>query len=105
MGDYGVRETGALGGVLKPLRLFHRVFRADCRLHMHCLGDICGTRQSDEVFGEKISLTEFSHLCPNQGRGSIGLPVAVEQIRMAHVVEMDMRVNEFDLIVHGFPLT
>ena len=93
-----VGKPRAVGRCLQPLGLGDRVRAADGGLHVHRLGDIRVAGLGDVVFGKIVPLGEPLYL-PSQGlMRYAGLPVAVDQLRVLHIVEMDVRIDELQLV-------
>ena len=100
MGDYSVGEAGTVGCLLQPLGLRDRVGVAEGGLHVHRLGDVGVPGLGDVVLGDVVFLGELPYFPPNDRMRLGRLPVAVHQLRVLHVIEVDMSVDEFQL-VHG----
>ena len=91
---YPVRSAGCL----QPFGLRDRVGAADGGLHVDGLGDVRVAGLGDIVLGEVVPLGELLILPPQGGMRDAGLPVFVYQLRVLHVVEVDVRINERQLI-------
>ena len=100
VGDYSVGEAGTVCCLLQPLGLRDRVGVAEGGLHVHRLGDVGVPGLGDVVLSDVVLLGEFPYFPPNDRMRLGGLPVAVHQLRVLHVVEVDMCVDELQLF-HG----
>ena len=95
--DYSVWEARPVSGLLQPFGLRHRVGVAEGRLHMHRLGHIGGPSLGDVVLCDVVELGEFPNL-PTHDRMRLGrMPVAVLQLRVLHVIQVDVCVDEIQL--------
>ena len=65
---------------------------------MYCFGDVGVPGLGDVVLGDVVFLGELPNLPPNDRMRFAGLPVAVHQLRVLHVVEVDVSVDEFQLV-------
>ena len=84
--------------LLQPLGLRDRVRAADGRLHVYRLGHVRVPGLGDIVLGDIVPVGELLYL-PTQGRMRYaGLPVPVHQLRVLHVVEVDVGIDELQLV-------
>ena len=67
---------------------------------MHRFGDVGVPGLGDVVLSDVVFLGEFPYFPPDDRMRLGGLPVAVHQFRVLHVVEVDMCVDELQLF-HG----
>ena len=87
-----------VGRCLEPLGLCNRVRAADGGLHVYRLSDVRVAGLGDVVFGKIVPLSESLYLLPQGLMQHAGLPVAVDKLRVLHIVEMDVRINELQLL-------
>ena len=95
--DDRVREAGPVSRFLEPLRLLDRVGRADGRLDVDSFRHVRVSGDGDEVFSQPVSLGQLPGLRPEDRVIDVRLPVSIEELRVTHVVEMDVCVDEFGL--------
>ena len=101
VGDDCLREARPVRRRLKPLRFLHGVGGADGGLDVDGFGDVGRARDGDEVFGEPVALRQLARLRSQRRMHDVRLPVGVMQIRMVHVVEVNVRVHEIGLVHWG----
>ena len=84
--------------LLEPLGLRDRVRTADGRLHVHRLGHVRVSGLRDVVLGDIVPFGKLLYLV-TQGRvRNARLPVVVDELRVLHVVEVDMRIDELQSV-------
>ena len=89
-----MREAGAVGRLLEPLGLLDRVLGADRRSNMDGLRDVGVAGFGYVLLGKVIPLGELLYLITEGRVWDTGLPVAVVQLWMLHVVQVDVGVYE-----------
>ena len=61
---------------------------------MYRFSDVGAAGQGNVVFGDEISFTELAGSSPEGRMHNVRLPVSVKQLRVLHVVEVDVGVHE-----------
>ena len=96
--DYAVGKPRSVCRLLEPLGLRDWVRAADGRLHVHRLGHVRVSGLRDVVLGDIVPFGKLLYLV-TQGRvRNARLPVVVDELRVLHVVEVDMRIDELQSV-------
>ena len=97
VGDDTVREPRPAGCLLEPLGLSDRVLGADGGLDVDGLDYVGVAGLRDVVLGEVAPLGQPLYLLAQERVRDPRLPVSVEELRVLHVVEVDVGVDEVKL--------
>ena len=95
--DDAVRESSSVCRLLEPLGLFDGIGRANGGLDVDRLDDVRGTGDLNVVLGHEVALPQLAHLLAEGRVVYVGAPVGIHQLRVLHVVEVDVGIDELRL--------